>query len=223
MALMTLLGGAQGGRYFANAGAAAGVAENEARQALGVLGPAIAQKLRAKAEADTRAFEDLVDLLEDGGTGSELDDTKATTGAEAISDGTAILTEIYGTRNAAVTEARRLAPNLAETAVTKLAAIAATSVLAALVRGHARVMPLASAQQAAAVEGGLLGSIVAAIVKGAVEGAVRQLARKPARKRRTYSSYFGRKRRKPAKRRSPRARTPTLDDIFAEILGSKRK
>jgi hypothetical protein len=46
---------------------------------------------------------------------------------------------------------------------------------------------------------------------------VKQLAPK-RRRRRSYSSYFG-TRRKPVRRRT---RTPSLNDIFGQILGNRR-
>lgn len=217
MVLMTALEKLRNGRFFQDAAEISGVEEEEARKALARLVPAIARRLKAKAEQDAEAYEDLLDLLEDG---ADLDDLA---GAEAVADGNAILSEIYGSRNAAITEARKLAADLAEIALAKLAAIAATAVLASLARRHAPAMGLVGAQ-AASREGSLLGTIVAAIVKGAVEGAARQLAPKRRRRRRTYGSYFGRKRRRtPVTRRRKRSPTLSLDDIFADILGTRNR
>lgn len=216
--LMTALAKLQNGRFFQDAAAISGVEEEAARKALAALVPAIALRLKLKAEQDAEAYDDLLDLLEDG---ADLDDPA---GAEAIADGNAILSEIYGSRNTAITEARKLAVDLAEMALAKLAAIAATAVLASLARRHAPAMGLVGAPRAASRDGSLLGTIIAAIVKGAVQGAVRQLAPKRRRRRRSYGSYFGRKRRRtPVTRRRKRSRALSLDDIFADILGTRNR
>ncbi|MGQ0486079.1 MAG: DUF937 domain-containing protein [Hyphomicrobiales bacterium] len=217
MALIDMLAGAQGGAFFANAAAASGLGAVETRTVFATIGPAIAGQLKGKAEADPESFEDLLDLLEDGGD-SDLDDGEAMTGAEAVADGNAILAAIYGSRNAAIVDMRKLAGDIPEVPLEKIAAIAATSVLAALARSHAVAQPPAGATTAAATEGGLLGTIVSAIVKGAVQGAASQLA---PRRRRSYSSYFGKRRRRTARGRR-RTRSPSLDDIFADILGTRR-
>ncbi len=216
MSLVTALGAMQYGRFFQEAAAISGVDESTARKVLTVLVPAFARKLKAKAEQDTEAFDGLLDLLEDG---ADLTDPAS---AEAIDDGNAILSEIYGSRNTAITEARKLAGDLAEPSIGKLAAIAATAVLASLAKSHAPPMGLLAAPKVASAEGGIFGTIVAAIVKGAVQGAVRQLTPKRRRRRRTYGSYFGRKRRRTtATRRRKRNTTFSLDDIFADILGTR--
>lgn len=215
MALIDMLAGAQGGAFFANVAAAAGLSAAETKSAFAAIGPAIAGKLKDKAEADAQAFEDLLDLLEDGGD-AELDDRDSMTGAEAVADGNAILTDIYGSRNAAIVDMRKLAGTVAEAPLEKLAALAATAVLAALARSHATAQPLAAADAG----GGLLGTIVSALVKGAAQGVARQLA--PRRRRRSYTSYFGSRRRRTTRRRK-RTRSPSLEDIFADVLGARRR
>ncbi len=214
MALIDMLAGAQGGGFFANVAAASGLGAAETKTVFGVIGPAIAGQLKGKTEADPEAFEDLLDLLEAGGD-ADLDDRDSMTGAEAVADGNAILADIYGSRNTAIVEMRKMAGDVPEAALEKLAAIAATSVLAALAGSQAVAPPLAAA---AADTGGLLGTIFSALVKGAVQGVVRQLA--PQRRRRRGStSYFGTRRRTTRRRRTP---SPSLDDIFAGILGARR-
>lgn len=222
MALIDMLAGAQGGAFFTNVAAATGLGAAETKSAIAAIGPAIAGQLRGKAQEDPEAFEGLVDLLEDGGANSDLDDGDSMTGAEAVADGNAILTDIYGSRNAAIVDMRKLAGEIPEPELEKLAAIAATSVLAALARSQAVARTMAGATTAADTDGGLLGTIVSAIVKGAVQSAVRQLAPRRRRRRRSYSSYFGTKRRRTTRRRR-RTRSPSLDDIFADILGTRRR
>lgn len=220
MALIDMLARAQDGAFLANVATATGLSAAATKTAVAAIGPAIAGQLKNKAEADPHAFEDLLDLLEDGGGTADLDDRDAMTGAEAVADGNAILADIYGSRNAAIVDMRKLAAHIAEAPLEKLAAIAATAVLAALARSHATAMPLAGAQTAAASNGGILDTIVSALVKGAVQGVVRQLAPRRRRRRRSYSSYFGTKRR--TTRRRKRTRNPSLEDIFADILSARR-
>ena len=218
MALMTMLETAQGGALFGTVAKALGADVKDIKAAMASLCPAIAARLKDKAQQDENIYDTLLDLLDDGADGSGLDDAEAMTNAEAISDGNAILDDIYGSRNAAVSAMRAIAPSVPETILPKLSAISATAVLSALAKGRPAAAPLASAQPAAeSGGGGIIATIIAAIVKGLMQGLARQLA--PRRRRRSYSSYFGTRRRRPARRRT---RTP-LDDIFGEILGGKRR
>jgi hypothetical protein len=216
MSFLNLLAGAESGGIANAAAAVAGISAAEAEQGISAMSPVIARQLKAKAEADPEAFEDLLDLLEDNGNDVDAD---AIAGPEAVSDGNAILTDIYGSRNAAITEMRNAAGDIPETALAKLAAISATAVLASLARSHSGAMPLAGAQAAAGNGGGLLGTIVQAVIQGAVQGAARQLAPK-RRRRRSYGSYFGARKRRTARKR--RRTGINLDSIFREILGGSR-
>ncbi len=217
MSLMNILAAAQNGNYFANVAKACGISEGDAKLGLEKLCPAIATQLKAKAASDPDSFENLLDLLEEGGDSSDLDDAEAVTGGEAISDGNAVLKDIYGDSYA--TEISRLAPKLDEAARSQLAAIGATSVLAALAQSYSAPNTLAGSTAVPEKSSGILGTIISAVIAGAVQGAVRQLAPKRRRRRRSYTSYFG-TRRKPVRRR--RKKTVTLDDLFGQILGTKR-
>jgi hypothetical protein len=217
MSFMSALAGTESGNIYMAAAVAAGVDPAEAEHGMAAMSPAIARKLKARAEADPEAFEDLLDLLEDNG---DAVDAESIAGPDAISDGNAILTDIYGSRNSAITEMRQVAGDLPETALSKLAAISATAVLASLARAHTQAMPLAGTSQAMGDGGGLLSTIVSAVIKGAVEGASRQLAPK-RRRRRSYSGYFGTKRKRTTRRK--RRTGISIDDIFAEILGTRRR
>ncbi len=207
--------GAQGGRFFANAGAAAGIDEAAAEAALGRMGPAIAAQLRKRAE-DPQALEALLDLLEDGDGDAFLDDSNLLNDAEVIADGNAVLADIFGSAKAA---RGALAIAAKDAAMMKLAAIAASAVLAVLARQYAgpRMQGLMGEQRAASGgggQGGLLSTIVEAVIKGVVQGVTRQLAPK---RRRTTSVFGTRTRRRARKRRSS---TPSLDQIFGEIIGA---
>jgi hypothetical protein len=218
MSLMEILGSAQNGNYFSNVAKACGLNVGDATSSLNAICPAIAEQLRGKAESDHDSFEALLDLLDEGGDSSDLDDAEAMTGAEAISDGNAVLKDIYGSPAAAITAMNALAPAIDVTALQKISPIGATSVLAALAKTYSAPATLADAPPGSNGGGGLLGTIISAVVAGAMQGVAKQLAPK-RRRRRSYSSYFG-TRRKPVRRR--RAKTPSLNDIFGQILGNRR-
>ncbi len=215
MTLISILAQSQGGSYFASAAAACGLTASEAKSALERLCPAVAAKLKAKAASDNAAFEALLDLLDEGGDGSDLD---SLTDAEAIADGKAVLEDLYGSPTAALAEMKRIAPGLEDSRYENISAIAATSVLAVLAKTYAAPATLAASTGEAPQGGGILAMIIAAIVKGLLQGARSQLAPR-RRRRRSYSSYFGTRRRKTT-RRKRRAKTPSLEDIFGQILGT---
>jgi len=216
MAVMDILRGAQNGEFFANAGRAAGVDAATAERSLGVLAPAIVLQLRKRAE-EPQAFEGLLDLLEDGNGDAFLDDESLLDDPELVSDGTAVLADIYGSA-AAAQKALAIRPD--DTPAQRLAAIGASAVLAALARSYNQPLGLVGAQQASGggeEQGGILSTIVEAVIKGAAQGATRQIMPK-RRRRRSISSYFGTGRKRTKRRRST---TPSLEQIFGELLGVK--
>ena len=71
---MTILAAAQNGNYFSNAAKICNLGTSEATASLEKLCPAIATQLKAKAQNDHDAFESLLDLLDEGGDSSDLDD-----------------------------------------------------------------------------------------------------------------------------------------------------
>ena len=218
MALMDILAAAQGGALYANAGKVVDLDPTETAAAMAAMCPAIARQLKAKSQEDPATFETLLDLLEEGADGTVIDDAGALTGSEAIADGNAILVDIYGTRNAAIAEMRKLAGNIPEIALAKLAAVSATLVLGALAKSHVPMALSEAAPAASSNGGGIISMIVAALIKGVMQSVTRQLA---PRRRRRYASYATRRRsgRAASKRR---ARAPSLEDVFGEILGSRR-
>jgi hypothetical protein len=217
MALMDILRGAQNGEFFANAGRAVGVDAAVAERSLSEIAPAIVVELRERAQ-DAQAFEGLLDLLEDGNGDAFLDDGSLMDDPELVSDGKAVLADIYGS-TAAAQKALAIGPD--DVATQRLAAIAASAVLAALARSYNRPLSLTGAQQAASQEaqGGIFSTIVEAVIKGAMQGATRQLAPR-RRRRRRYSSYFGTRTKRRTRRRST---TPSLEQIFGELLGTLRR
>ena len=165
MALLTILAAAQDGNYFANIAKACGISADETKSSLEKLCPAIATRLKSKAQSDHDAFERLLDLLEEGGNSSDLDDPEAMTGPEAIADGTAVLEDIYGSRANALAEMKKLASGLDDGTVKKISSIGATSVLAILAGTYAAPLPLTSAQPESNQSSGILGTIVSAVVR----------------------------------------------------------
>lgn len=215
MSVMPILAVAENGNYFDNAAKACGVGTSEAKSSLERLCPAIAAQLKLKAQNDKEAFESLLDLLDEGS--SELDNL---TDSEAIADGRAALEDIYGSPASALAEMKKLAPGLSDDSYEKISAIAATSVLAVLAKTYSVPATLAAVSDPAPQGGGIMGTIISAVLKGILQGIARQLAPR-RRRRRSYSDYFGTRRRKTTRRRT-RARTPTLEDIFGQILGTRR-
>jgi hypothetical protein len=208
MSLASMFNSAQGGAFYRNAAATAGVSEADARTAITAMAPAIAARLKTKSADDPDAFEALLDLLEEGG---DLDDVEATTGAEALSDGAQILQDLYGAKAASGLDAD--VRNLSEEARNKLSAISATAVLAALAASQPQAVASAEAAPAA---GGIMAVIWAALVKGLLQALGRQFAPKRRRRRRTGYSYMTGRR--PARRRT---RKPTLDAVFDAILKNR--
>ena len=219
MTLITMLAEAQGGQLFSAVAKSVDLSADQCRSAMAKLCPAIAAAMKAKAESDAGLYDSLLDLLDDNGDASPLDDPEGLTGAEALQDGAAILADVYGSRNAAIVEMRNLAGNVSETSLSKLAAISATAVVAALAQSNRTAMPLTAAQPAAGTAGGGIFSVlINAVIKGAVQAATRQPG--PKRRRRSYTAYSTRRRKSSTKRR---ASSSALEDIFSEILGTKRK
>ena len=65
------------------------------------MAPAIAPAI-AQARRRSRAFEALLDLLDDGNGDAFLDDASLMDDPELVSDGKAVLADIYGSAEAAV-------------------------------------------------------------------------------------------------------------------------
>ena len=213
MTLMSILAASDNGNYFARVAQVCNMSAGEAKSVLERLCPAIAAQLKVKMQSDNNAFEALLDLLDEGG------DLDGLTDGAAIADGKAVLNDLYGSPAAALAEMKRLAPGLSDAQYENISAIAATSVLAVLAKSYAIPATLASSTGEATQGGGILATIFAAIIKGLLQGVRSQLAPR-RRRRRSYSSYFGTRRK--STRRKRRATTPTLEDIFGQILGTRK-
>ncbi len=212
MTLMSILATSDNGNYFSNVAQACSMSAGDAKSTLERLCPAIVAQLKAKAQSDNDSFEALLDLLDEG------DDLNGLTDGEAIADGNAVLDDLYGSTPAALAEMKKFAPGLSDVQYENISAIAATSVLAVLAKSYATPVTLAGSTGDAPQGGGILATIIAALIKGLLQGVRSQLAPK-RRRRRSYTSYFGTRRKTTRRRR--RAKTPTLEDIFGQILTGK--
>lgn len=212
MTLMSILAASENGNYFDGVAQACNMSAVTAKSTLERLCPAIAARLKAKMQSDSNAFEALLDLLDEGG------DLDGLTDGEAIADGKAVLADLYGSPAAALAEMKKLAPGLSDAQYENISAIAATSVLAVLAKSYATPAMLAGSTGDAQQGGGILATIFAALIRGLLQGARSQLAPR-RRRRRSYTSYFGTRRK--TTRRKRRAKTPTLEDIFGQILTGK--
>lgn len=213
MTMMSILSKTENGDYFGRVGLACNMSAATAEASLARLCPAIALRLKEKSANDNNAFEALLDLLDEG------DDLTGLTDAEAIADGQAVLADLYGSTPAALAEMKKLAPGLSDAQCKNISAIAATSVLAVLAKSYTAPATLAGSTDEAPQGGGLMATIMAALIAGLLQ-ALRSKFAPRRRRRRNYTSYFGTKRRKTA-RRKRRAKAPTLEDIFGQILSGK--
>ena len=238
MSLMTMLSSAQGGEFFANVARSLDLDEAETKKAMGKLCPAIARQLKSAAKEDEELFQSLLDLIADGAQGSPLEDPEAITGPEGLSDGKAILNDIYGSRNAAMVALRKASADIPERELAKLAPISATAVVAALAHANqpaaSQAMGLIGAQQAAgSSEGGLMGTLINAMIAGAVTGIMRELTSATRRSTTSYTrsrakkktTTASRSRKKKTTTTTPRKRTTggiSIEDIFRDLLGGSR-
>lgn len=215
MAIIDILETAEGGKFFANAAAACGLDEATTKRVSAKLAPAIAQRIKDKSAEDPEAFENLLEMLEDEGD-VDLQAEGSLTDHDAQTDGAAILSDLYGSAAGTNAVFKGLGGAIDKAALSTLTAINATAVLAALAASNAQTLSGGAAQATETSGGGFFSVLIAALLKGFMQSASRQLA--PKRRRRRYTGYYGR--RAPVRRR--RKRTPGLDDIFKEILGTRR-
>lgn len=223
MSLTGMLDQAQDGKLYDAVAKSLDLDAGQTRKAMARLCPAIAERLHARAAQDEDLFQSLLDLIADNGAGNPLEDAERLTGAEAVSDGNAILDDVFGSRSAAMAALRAADAGLPERELARLAPISATAVVAALAEAN---RPLALAAQplpaAGAASGqGFFSAMIAAIVAGVVAALTKRLAT-PARRRTSYSRSRSQRRTTAGRSRAPaRRRTAnvSVEDVFREVLG----
>lgn len=231
MSLMEMLDHAQSGQLYAAVARNVDLDAAQTRKAMARLCPAIATRLHARAAEDEGLFQSLLDLISDNGAGSPLEGAEHLTGAEAVSDGNAILDDIYGSRSAAIAALRTAEPGINERELVKLAPISATAVVAALAEAN---RPLAFAGEplpaAGAASGqGIIGALVSAIIAGIISALTRKLTQ--STRRRSTTSYSRARTQRRTTTAASRSRTTTrrrtanasVEDIFKDILGNLGK
>jgi len=120
MSLLSMLDQAQGGRLFTLVARSVDLDEAQTRKAMAKLCPAIAERPHARPRKDEELFQSLHDLISDNGAASPLDDADSLTGSEAMSDGNAILDDVFGSRSAAMAALRAADPSIPERELAKL-------------------------------------------------------------------------------------------------------
>jgi len=225
MSVITVLEQAQGGRLMDTIAASLDIDAGQTRKAMAKLCPAIAAKLAEKAKADEELFQSLLDLIADNAEVSPLAAPDGLTSAEAISDGNAILSDVYGSRNAAMVALREADPSLPERELSRLPPISATAVVAALAQ-TTRALSLSSGEAQPAggssAAQGFIGALVSAIIAGIVSALAKQFT--GSRRRRTTARYSRtRSRRKTSSTRRRRTSTASVEDIFRDVLGKMGK
>jgi hypothetical protein len=216
---------AQGGQLFRKLGELAGISPPEAKRALEAMCPPIAARLQARA-AQPAEFEQLLNLLEDND--SDLLKEGDPGSDEVKADGLAVLVDLYGSDDAARSEAEMAgrALRIDGQAMQRLQPVAAQLVLALLSERFRKENDIADAPEPAASEhsaqpaatgGGksIWGFFVAAAGAAITRALMNRLL--PRRRRRTryaYDDYRGRT----TRRRRKSTRQPSLEDLFRDLI-----
>jgi hypothetical protein len=223
MTVMEELDKAHGGQLFRKLGELGGIAPSEAKLVMEALCKPIAARLHDKA-SEASEFQRLLVLLEDNDT--ELLKSGDPASADVREDGEFVLSELYGSLEAAAGQARAAAQALRvdAAAVEHLQPIAASLVLAILSSRYRRdaetiaagdVRPSTAQDTNKGSAAGPAKSGLLAIVLAAMGSAIlRALMNRLMPRRRRGTSYGYRSRR----RRIRRRREPNLEDLFQDLL-----
>ena len=231
MSLMSVFDSSDGSRILADVAAAAGTDAQTVKRGLDLLCPAIAAALQEKVADDPDLADDLADLLDDN-----LNPSVA--GEDAAVDGKAMLKALFGSQKAAKDVLSRAAPDLPEAVLTRLAPVAAVTVIAAVAE-QTRPSGISGMLTVSGATGsGIVGTLLTAIISSAIKGVIRELTsartsrtasrtRRPARtaqSRSTRSRTTRRtKSRKTAATRSRRNPEISIEDILGGLFGTKGK
>ena len=216
---------AQGGQLFRKLGELAGISPSDAKRALEAMCPPIAARLQARATQPAE-FEQLLNLLEDNE--SDLLKEGDPGSDEVKADGLAVLDDLYGSGDAARTEAEMAgrALRIDGPAMQRLQPVAAQLVLSLLservqkeketTEAPAETASEHSAEPAATGGGKSIWGIFIAAAGAAIARAVmnRLLPRRRRRTRYTYEDY----RRRTTRRRRRSTRQPRLEDLFRDLI-----
>jgi hypothetical protein len=211
---------AQGGQLYQKLGEIGAIAPSDARRIMDGFCPSIAARLKKRSQ-DRDAYEGLLALLDDNE--ADLLQDGDLTDEGVLEDGRAVLAEIYGSeeqaRHDAVETARALGIE-PQAAAEKLHPIAAALVLSILSRRYREPEgdqeDSKPSETASAREGEGRPSIIA-IVLAAIGGAImRALVRQllPRRRQRTRTRLG----RPVSRRRRPRRRAPSIEDLFRDLI-----
>jgi hypothetical protein len=216
---------AQGGQLFRKLGELAGISPSDAKRALEAMCPPIAARLQARAAQPTE-FEQLLNLLEDNE--SDLLKEGEPGSDEVKADGLAVLVDLYGSDDAARSEAEMAgrALRIDGPAMQRLQPIAAQLVLALLSERFRKENDTAEAPEAAASEHSappaatgagksIWGFFIAAVGAAIARAVMNRLL--PRRRRRTRYTYDDYRRRTPRRRRKS-TRQPRLEDLFRDLI-----
>lgn len=196
------------GNYSADA------SEKALRTHVREIGHKMALKAQSPEEMDL-----LLDVIEAGEHDDYLTNPDALLSREAIQEGEEILIHLYGSLGAARAVARRLRRphGITEQQMERMMTLAATLCVAGLVhRGQTGFMAASSSVGTGSAGATFLRELINAVIKGITYVPPRRRRR---RNRATYAkSYKTSLKRKWQRKRSTRTSTPSLADVFGDLI-----
>jgi hypothetical protein len=202
------------GRTAAALAMAGGYSVDSAEKALKTQVREIGSKIALKAR-DPEELELLLDVIEAGEHDDYLTNPDALLSREAIQEGEEILAHVYGSLERARTMARSLRRphGLTEEKMERMMTLTATLCVAGLVQRGRQGFMSADLPQAGSV---FWKELLKAVYKGVTYVPPK---RRKRRSRATYAgSYKSSAKRKRQRRRSKRKTTPSMADIFGELI-----
>jgi len=202
------------GRTAGALGLAGGYSTDTAEKALKTLVRDIGHRMAMKAQ-DPEELELILDVIEAGEHDDYLTNPDSLLSREAVQEGEEILAHVYGSLERARTVARSLRRphGMTEDKMERLMSLAATLSVAAMVaRGRQGFM--------AADLGGVTQSFWKELVQAVIKGITYvPPKRRKRRSRATVArSYAGSRKRKRQRSRSRRRASPSLADVFGELV-----
>jgi len=216
MEILDIITSAQSGGLIVQLATAAGVDPQTARTALDALVPAIAGRIAEKA-SDEDEHAHLLAVVDDSEADDYLDNARTLLSRSAVRDGEDILTYLYGSLDAARSEAERISAPAGMTQETfdRLMTFAAALVLAAMTRRN-KMLKMPATALGVSAGSCIAAGLVGAVIKGFVDGMKRALV---PRRRRTRIGT----RRTSRTRRKRSSRAPSLNDILGNLVKDELK